>query len=201
MCFFFCFLLFFFLQEYVFWWSVSLYYEGKWWGVSYYTPLAGISFYFPEEYLCSIKTLIKNLQWVVKGLVCVAAAVTTVILPLQKLTSKQQESFTGEFRTFITLLCTLRLRLGRMMDSGFSCRRVYWVILFQKDSSCLMIPFGGINQVCYSISFARIRCLLLCTLINISDVWLDYHWMLTDYESIKRYTKLRRNLMGCVLKM
>lgn len=103
--------------EYVFWWSVSLHYEGKWWGVSYYTPLAGIGFYFPEEYVCSVKTLIKNLQWVVKGLVCVADAVTTVIFPLQKPTSKQQQSFTGGLKTFIVLLCTLRLRLAQMMDS------------------------------------------------------------------------------------
>lgn len=70
---------FFSVLEYVFWWSVFLHYEGKWWGVSYYTPLAGIGFYFPEEYLCSVKTLIKNLQWVVKRFICVAAAVTTVI--------------------------------------------------------------------------------------------------------------------------
>ena len=34
-------------QEYVFWWSVSLYYEKKWWGVSYYTPMAGMGFLFP----------------------------------------------------------------------------------------------------------------------------------------------------------
>lgn len=40
--------------EYVFWWSVSHHYDGKWWGVSYYTPLAGIGFYFPEEYLYSM---------------------------------------------------------------------------------------------------------------------------------------------------
>lgn len=75
--------LLFFLSvpEYVPWWSVSLHYEGKCWGVSYYTPLAGIGFYFPEEYLCSVKILIKNLQWVV-------AAVTTVMLPLQECASK-----------------------------------------------------------------------------------------------------------------
>lgn len=35
--------------------------------------------------------------------------------------------------------------------------------LFQKESSYLMIPFGGMNQVCHSVSFTRIRCLLLCT--------------------------------------
>lgn len=54
--------LLFFLSvpEYVLWWSASLHYEGKWWGVSYYTPLAGIGFYFPEEYLCSVKQLIKK---------------------------------------------------------------------------------------------------------------------------------------------
>lgn len=54
--------LLFFLSvpEHVLWWSASLHYEGKWWGVSYYTPLAGIGFYFPEEYLCSVKQLIKK---------------------------------------------------------------------------------------------------------------------------------------------
>lgn len=105
------------LLEYVFWWSVSLHYEGKWWGVLYYIPMAGIGFYFPEEYLCSVKTLIKNLQWVVKGLVRVAAAVTTVIFPQQELAGKQQQSFTGELKTFIVPLCTLRLRWAGMIDS------------------------------------------------------------------------------------
>lgn len=89
--------------------SVSLYYEGKWWGVSYYTPLAGIGFYFLEEFPHSVKTLIKNLQWVVKGFECAAAA---VIFPPRTFMSKQQHSLTGELQTFIVHLCTLRLRLA-----------------------------------------------------------------------------------------
>lgn len=133
--------------EYVFWWSVCLHYEGKWWGVSYYTPLAGMGFYFPEEYPCSVKTLIKNLQRVVKGLVCVAAAVTTVIFPLQKLTSKQQQSFTGDHQTFIVPLCTSRLRLARMMDSNFGCSSS----LITTVASCYL--FGYVNWGFLFINF------------------------------------------------
>lgn len=144
--------------EYVFWWSVSLHDEGKWWVVSYYIPLAGIGFYFPEEYLCSVKTLIKNLQWVVKGLVCAAAAVTTVIFPLQKLTSKQQQSFTGEIKTFIIPLCTLRLR--------FSCSRSDWnTSLIFKNNSYIFL-----TRKFSSMSHLR-------------RLWLDCAWMWWDYES------------------
>ncbi len=143
-------------------------------------------FLFPQRTPMFCKTVIKNLQLVVKGFVCVAAAVTTVVVPLQKPTSKQQQSFTGDLQTFTVTLCTSRLMLEKddeLIDSKFICSRGYWVNTLVLKNNCYMCG-SAIQAFCLWYIWLEFCRQFLIYASHLWHFWLHLEWMWWDYDCV-----------------